>query len=64
MTTFYDTGEQRLVSQDRDATALLVAAGPDAEDDIGGIVEAVEAGDGRGGFDATITGEFTLDDDF
>ena len=64
VTSFYDTGEQRLVSQDRDATALLVATGPDAEDDIDGIVEAVEGADGRGGFEATITGEFTLDDDF
>ncbi len=61
---FYDTGERRLVSGDRDATAMLVAAGPDAEDDIGGIVETVEGADGRGGFDVTITGEFTLDDDF
>jgi putative drug exporter of the RND superfamily len=64
VTTFYDTGEQRLVSQDRDATAMLVAAGPDAEDDIEGIVETVEGADGRGGFDAAISGEFTLDDDF
>jgi putative drug exporter of the RND superfamily len=64
VTTFYDGGERRLVSQDRDATAMLVAAGPDAEDDIEGIVEAVEGADGRGGFDATITGEFTLDADF
>jgi uncharacterized membrane protein YdfJ with MMPL/SSD domain len=64
VTTFYDTGERRLVSQDRDATAMLVAAGPDAEDDIEGIVEAVEGADGRGGFDAAISGEFTLDDDF
>jgi uncharacterized membrane protein YdfJ with MMPL/SSD domain len=64
VTTFYDTGEQRLVSKDRDATSMLVAAGPDAEDDIGDIVEAVEGADGRGGFDTSITGEFTLDDDF
>jgi putative drug exporter of the RND superfamily len=64
VTTFYDTGEQRLVSQDRDATAMLVAAGPDAEDNIEDIVETVEGADGRGGFDTTITGEFTLDDDF
>ena len=64
VTTFYDTGERRLVSQERDATALLVAAGPDAEDDIGGIVEAVQRADGRGGFDVAITGEFTLDHDF
>jgi uncharacterized membrane protein YdfJ with MMPL/SSD domain len=64
VTTFYDTGEQRLVSKDRHATVMLVAAGPDAEDEIEGIVEAVEGADGRGGFDATITGEFTLDADF
>ena len=64
VTTFYDTGEQRLVSQDRDATAMLVAAGPDAEDNIEDIVETIEGADGRGGFDTTITGEFTLDDDF
>src|SRR5215207_1610655 len=64
VTTFYDKGERRLVSRDRDATALLVAAGPDAEDDIEGIVETVEAADGRDGFAAAITGEFTLDADF
>jgi uncharacterized membrane protein YdfJ with MMPL/SSD domain len=64
VTTFYDTGERRLVSEDRDATAMLVAAGPDAEDDIEGIVETVEGADGRGGFDVTISGEFTLDADF
>jgi uncharacterized membrane protein YdfJ with MMPL/SSD domain len=64
VTTFYDTGERRLVSRDRDAAGMLVALGPDAEDDIEGVVEAVEGADGRGGFDAAITGEFTLDDDF
>jgi RND superfamily putative drug exporter len=62
--TFYDTRDQRLVSEDRDATAILVAAGPDAEDSIDDIVERVESADGRGGFETTITGEFTLDDDF
>jgi putative drug exporter of the RND superfamily len=64
VTSYYDTGERRLVSRGRDVTALLVATGPDAEDDIEGIVEAVERADGRGGFDATITGEFTRDADF
>jgi putative drug exporter of the RND superfamily len=64
VTTFYDTGEGRLVSRDRDATGMLVALGPDAEDDIEGVVDAVQAADGRDGFDATITGEFTLDADF
>jgi uncharacterized membrane protein YdfJ with MMPL/SSD domain len=64
VTTFYDTDQQRLVSEGRTATALLVDAGPDAEDDIGGVVEAVEEADGQHEFDVTITGEFTLDDDF
>jgi uncharacterized membrane protein YdfJ with MMPL/SSD domain len=64
VTTFYDSGERRLVSQDRDATGMLVALGPDAEDDIENVVEAVQGADGPRGFEAAITGEFTLDDDF
>jgi uncharacterized membrane protein YdfJ with MMPL/SSD domain len=64
VTTFYDTGERRLVSRDRDATGMLVALGRDAEDDVEGVVEAVRKADARHGFDATITGEFTLDADF
>ena len=64
MTTFYDTGSERLVSADRDATAMLVALGPDAEDSIEGVVEAVEATHGSGGLEASITGEETLDADF
>ena len=63
-TTFYDTGEQRLVSRDRDATVILVALGRDAEDQIEGIVDAVQGADGRDGFETAITGEFTVDADF
>ena len=64
VTTFYDAGERRLVSADRDATGMLVALGRDAEDDIEDVVDAVRAADGREGFDVTITGEHTLDADF
>ena len=64
VTTFYDAGERRLVSEDRDATAMLVTLGRDAEDDIEDVVEAVQKADGRDGFDTAITGEFTLDGDF
>ena len=64
VTTFYDTGERRLVSRDRDATGMLVALGRDADDDIEGVVDAVRSVDGRQGFDVAITGEFTLDADF
>jgi uncharacterized membrane protein YdfJ with MMPL/SSD domain len=62
VTSFYDTGERRLMSGDRDATAVLVALGDDAEDAIGEVVEAVQAADDDG-FDTAITGEFTLDAD-
>ena len=64
VTTFYDSGERRLVSGDRDATGMLVALGRDAEDDIEDVVDAVQAADGRDGFDVAITGEHTLDADF
>ena len=63
VTTFHDTGPQ-LISRDQDATAMLVALGRDAEDDVEGVVEAVRTADALAGFDAAITGEFTLDDDF
>jgi uncharacterized membrane protein YdfJ with MMPL/SSD domain len=64
VTTFYDSGERRLVSRDGDATGMPVALGRDAEDDIEDVVDAVQAADGRGGFDVTITGEHTLEADF
>jgi uncharacterized membrane protein YdfJ with MMPL/SSD domain len=64
ITSFYGSGEQRLVSQDRDATGMLVTLGRDAEDEIEGVVDAVRGADGRDGFDTAITGEFTLDADF
>src|SRR5215204_4229043 len=64
VTSFYDAGERRLVSDDRDATAMLVTLSRDAEDDIDDVVEAVQSPHGRDGFDTAITGEFTLDDDF
>src|SRR5215208_2974929 len=64
VTTFYASGERRLVSGDRDATGMLVALGRDAEDDIEDVVDAVRAADGREGFGVTITGEHTLEADF
>src|SRR5215203_2181736 len=64
VTSFYDSGQRRLVSEDRGATAMLVSLGRDAEDDIEDVVETVQSVDGRDGFDTSITGEFTLDDDF
>jgi RND superfamily putative drug exporter len=63
VTTFYASGDERLVSQDRDATAMLVALGENADGDIDGVVGAVRRLDRDPGFEAAITGEFTFDKD-
>jgi uncharacterized membrane protein YdfJ with MMPL/SSD domain len=55
--------ERRLVSEDRDATALLVALGRDGEDDVDGAVEAVQRLDDEAGYTAAITGGWTSDAD-
>jgi uncharacterized membrane protein YdfJ with MMPL/SSD domain len=62
--TYYDTGQDRLISNDRDATAMLVALGSQPEDRIDGVVEAVQRANGQSGFDVSITGAETLDADF
>jgi uncharacterized membrane protein YdfJ with MMPL/SSD domain len=56
--------DERLLSEDGDAFGLLVALGPDAEDDVDEVVAVVERVDAQPGVDAGITGEFTLDADF
>jgi RND superfamily putative drug exporter len=56
--------DERLLSEDGDAFGLLVALGPDAEDDVDEVVAVVERVDAEPGVDAGITGEFTLDADF
>jgi uncharacterized membrane protein YdfJ with MMPL/SSD domain len=54
---------RRLVSQDGDSTVLLVALGPDGEDDVDGVVAAVQRLDDEPGFRAAVTGERTSDVD-
>jgi len=61
--TYYESRDDRLVSADRDSTALLVAPGRDAEDTTERLVDVVQA-DGNERFDAYITGEWTSDADF
>ena len=57
-------GEDRsLVSQDGDATALLVALGSDGEDDVDAVVAAVQRLDDEPGFRAAVTGEWMADTD-
>jgi RND superfamily putative drug exporter len=54
---------RRLVSQDRDATVLLVALGRDGEDDVDGVVDAVQRLDDEPGYAAAVTGSLTADAD-
>jgi putative drug exporter of the RND superfamily len=57
-------GEDRgLVSQDGDATALLVALGRDGEDDVDAVVAAVQRLDDEAGYRAAVTGEWMADTD-
>ncbi|MGH3031838.1 MAG: MMPL family transporter [Gaiellaceae bacterium] len=53
-----------LVSEDGDASAVLVALGPDGEEDVDGLVAAVERLDAEPGYEAAVTGEWTADADF
>jgi putative drug exporter of the RND superfamily len=55
--------ERRLVSQDGDSTVLLVALGRDGEDDVDGVVAAVERLDEEPGYRAAVTGNWTADAD-
>jgi RND superfamily putative drug exporter len=55
--------ERRLVSPDADSTVLLVALGPDGEDDVEGVVDVVERLDEEPGYRAAVTGERTADAD-
>ena len=55
--------ERRLVSQDGDATVLLLALGRDGEDDVEGVVDAVQRLDDEPGYRAAVTGNRTADAD-
>jgi RND superfamily putative drug exporter len=55
--------ERRLVSQDRDSTVLLLALGRDGEENVEGVVDAVERLDDEPGHRAAVTGGWTSDAD-
>jgi uncharacterized membrane protein YdfJ with MMPL/SSD domain len=55
--------DESLVSQGGDAQALLVALGPDAEDDVPAVADAVQRLDADPRYEAAVTGEFVSDAD-
>ena len=63
-TTALEADDPRLTSSDRRATALLVALGDAPEEQVERVAAVVERVGASGGFDAGITGEYTLDADF
>jgi putative drug exporter of the RND superfamily len=61
--SYFDDENPGLLSPDKDAAAITIGMGPDAEDGIKDVIDVVEQAD-RGPLEVTITGEFTADDDF
>ncbi len=62
---FYESGEEQLVSADRDATELLVGLGADPDEEtVEPLVALVQALDEEPGIAAAMTGEWTSDADF
>ena len=55
--------DRSLVSQDGDATVLLLALGRDGEDDVDEVVDVVQRLDDEPGYRAAVTGERTADAD-
>ena len=60
--TFYDTGDETLVSRDRHATIVPILV-PDV-DEVEPVIEVVERADKDAEFSVAMTGETTLDHDF
>ena len=61
--SYFDDEDPSMLSPDRDAAAIAIGMGPDAEDGIKDVIAVVREAD-RGPLEVTITGEFTADDDF
>jgi uncharacterized membrane protein YdfJ with MMPL/SSD domain len=55
--------QRQLVSEDGDATVLLLALGRDGEDDVEEVVDVVERLDEERGYRAAVTGGWTADAD-
>jgi uncharacterized membrane protein YdfJ with MMPL/SSD domain len=64
VTSYYETGNEALVSADGDAVLLLVALGHEPADVVEAVVAEVEAVDAEPGLEAKITGEYSGGMDF
>jgi putative drug exporter of the RND superfamily len=62
--TYYDDGDESLVSRDRDTTAVPLRLSDDSDSTVESLVEEVAAANGDDGFQTAITGPLTADADF
>ncbi len=62
--SYYETGDDSLVSPDRRALLVPVRLADPPEESVESLIEAVEAEDGTDGFEVNVTGSFTTDRDF
>jgi uncharacterized membrane protein YdfJ with MMPL/SSD domain len=63
-TTYYEDGDESLVSSDRDAMAVPLSLQDDSDDTVESLVEEVKDANGAQGFETAITGPLTSDLDF
>jgi putative drug exporter of the RND superfamily len=61
--TWYGTSDPSLVAPGGRATVIPIGLMGDGEENVGRVIEVVDAAEG-GGFETAITGEFTADRDF
>ncbi len=61
--SYFDDEDPGLLSPDRDAVAITIGMGRDAEEGITDVIDVVRQAD-EGPLEVTITGEFTADEDF
>ena len=64
VSTFYDSGDPALVSEDRDTTIINLLLSDDAEEHVSDFVATAKSIDGVDGFETAITGVNVVDRDF
>ena len=61
---YFETGDESLVSADRDTVIFPIDLADVSDENIDGLVQAIDAENGVGGFETYLFGEFSVDADF
>jgi RND superfamily putative drug exporter len=62
--TYYESGDESLVSDDRDTTLVPIVLADTSDENVDELVETVTTGNQTAGFETVITGEYSADADF